>query len=779
ITPAEEEMLKVLKEKFEKVIVLLNTTNVMHTGFLEELNIDAALYVGITGQSAAMAIPRLLTGEVTPSGKVADTYAYSTEYDPTFRNIATGSNQYVEDIYYGYKWYETADYEGYFADVSNEYGEGYDGVVQYPFGFGKSYTDFTWSLSSLTVTDAAGKEEALDYTETINLNDYKVTDKFTLTVNVTNVGEYVGKDVVQLYSTPEYFRGEVEKAHVNLLDFAKTAQIGTTAGVDNVGSVKVSFTPYDLASYDAYDKNDNGASTYELDEGSYEIKLMTDAHNLADMENAVIKFEATSDIIINEDPITNVEVKNRLTGDTAYAGLPIDGSTVGADGYMTRANFLGTFPTKQAKKPSGTAMNTANRFMNDAPYEALPDPVYGEDNGLYIATLSDGSQANIDQLNRKSSAFEEGVTLVWNEELVAELAADYNGEKWEQLLNQLNKNEIEKLIEQGGFRRNATLSVGLPIMSDRDGPAGFNVAGLTGDWSGDRTTNTKWTAFPSEALMGCSWNKDLMFELGRSMGAEAAETSVNGWYAPGVNLHRSQYLGRNFEYYSEDGVISGKLAAMVIYGAKTNGLTCFLKHFVCSDAGQNPNGYDTWLTEQTLRENALKPFEIAVKEGGSNGIMSAFNDIGTVWSGANYALLTQILRNEWGFEGTVLTDWTPATGASIGGMNVQQGIRAGNDIWLNTGNSYSGGMETSNKIDMKAARIAVHNILFTVVDTQQTAIEYRDMDIEDIYQTSGTIGFVEEVFPWWIPALIAIDVAAVAGLGFWAFTLVKPKKQVA
>ena len=755
ITEAEQETLDLLKESFETVIVLLNTTNTMHTGFLEDEKIDAALYVGITGQSAASAIPKILTGEISPSGKLADIMTYYDKYDPTYKNISAGSNQYVEDIYFGYKWYETADAEGYFNNVSNDYGKGYDGVVQYPFGHGLSYTDFSWEVSSLYTLDADGKTRTeIDPSKVIVLNDYSVGTKFYLDVKVTNVGEYFGKDVVELYYTPPYIKGEVEKAEINLLDFGKTPE---ELDRNEAATVTLSFTPYDLASYDCYDKNGNGSAVYELDEGEYKVKLMVNSHDAKDCENGEIKFIVNKDIIIDKDPVTNVEIKNRLTGDDAYLGLEIDALDIGGAQYMTRANFVGTFPKETASKPTGAIISEANMAYNEAPFANLPSVITGQNNNLYLATLENGSKASLSQLEGSGNA-----KLAWNYDLMADLI-DYNSPTWDKLLNQLTAQEMKNLIELGGFRRLAIESVGKPLQKDYDGPAGFNTNTLTGSWGGESVDTETWTAYPSEALMGCSWNKDLMFMLGRSMGAEADATAIEGWYAPGVNLHRNAYLGRNFEYYSEDGVLSGKLAAKVIYGAKTNGLTCYLKHFVCSDTGDNPRGTDTWLTEQNLRENVLKPFEIAVKEGGANGIMSAFNDVGSVWSGANYALLTEILRNEWGFNGTVLTDWTASS--NRGSMSVKQGIRAGNDLWLNPNSTISGNdrIDTSNATDMKAARIACKNILYSVVDTEYTAKQYREMNIEDVYQTSGTIEFKEEVFAWWIPVLVAIDVVGLLG----------------
>ena len=755
ITAEEQATLDLIKENFETVIVLLNTTNTMHTGFLEDEKIDAAIYVGITGQSAATAIPRILTGEISPSGKLADTMTYYDKYDPTFKNIAAGSNQYVEDIYFGYKWYETADAEGYWSNISNSYGNGYDGVVQYPFGHGLSYTDFSWEISSLYTLDETGEiKNQLDFTKSISLDNVHPGTTFYLDVKVTNVGDYFGKDTVQLYFTPPYTKGEVEKAHVNLLDFAKTPN---ELDSNESTTITLSFTPYDLASYDCYDKNGNGSATYELDDGEYKIKLMTNSH---DQKNAAINeltFVVGKDIIIDKDPITGAEIKNRLTGDTAYLGLAIDALALGGAQYMTRADFEGTFPKTTAPRPSGSIISQANQAYNDAPFNSLPPVNTGNRNNLYLATLEGGAKASQNQLEGSG-----GAKLVWNYDLMEDLI-NYDSETWDLLLDQLSAQEMKNLVELGGFRRLAIESVGKPLQKDYDGPAGFNTNSLTGSWGGESVDTETWTAYPSEALMGCSWNKDLMFMLGRSMGAEADATAIEGWYAPGVNLHRNAYLGRNFEYYSEDGVLSGKLAAKVIYGAKTNGLTCYIKHFVCSDTGNNPRGTDTWLTEQILRENVLKPFELAVKEGGANGIMSAFNDIGSVWCGANYALLTEILRGEWGFRGMVLTDWTDSS--NRGSMSVKQGIRAGNDIWLNPGNTINGNdkIDVNNATDLKAARVACKNILYALVDTELTAKQYREMNIDDIYQTNGTIEFKEEVFAWWIPVLIGFDALCVIG----------------
>ncbi len=752
ISDEEDEMLTYLDNHFSTVIVLLNTSNTMHTGFLDDDRVDAALFVGLTGQSGAMAIPKILTGEVNPSGKTTDTYTY--EYvesnDPT--NVNT-YGYYFEGIYSGYKWYETADVEGYFG--SSDYGEGYDGVVQYPFGYGLSYTEFEWEVTDVTLEE--GSILAAD-------------SEITITVEVTNTGDVSGKDVVELYFTPPYYSGGIEKAEVNLLDFVKTPEMDPGETV----SLQLSFTAYDMASYDDYDKNNNNFCGYELDGGTYSITLRTDAHTVKDADGMEITYTvADNGIKFETDPTTGNTVENRFTGDTAYAGVPTDGSTAGIslDNYMTRADFSGSFPSSgSAIALNSTVVNSAANYINDV-YDEEEMPTTGTENNLRIMTLADGTYATLNQLN--GSGLDENNGLVWNDELVAQLAEDYDSDLWDQLLDQLTTSEMKDLVELGGFHRTAMESVGISRQYDYDGPAGFNTNSLTGTWGGTTVDTETWTAFPSETIEGCTWSKTLMFELGRSMGAEADATSINGWYAPGVNLHRTSYTGRNYEYYSEDAILSGKMAAMVIYGAKTNGLTCYLKHFACSDAGNNPNGYNTWVNEQTLREICLKPFEIAVKEGGANAMMSAFNRLGASWCGANYALLTEILRDEWGFEGAVITDWTSGQ-ASIGSMNVVQGVRAGNDLWLcpYTTSWTSNCLSKTDAVDMYCARQATHDILYMTVDTRNTFNNY-DADEDDVYAAAGVIGFKNEVFAWWKPVLYVFDGVVAVGLVVWLVFIVK------
>ncbi len=749
ISDAEQEMLDTLEEKFGTVIVLVNTTNTMHLGFLDDEGIDAALYVGLTGQSASLAIPRILKGEVNPSGRTTDIGTYTPNYDPSYVNneVYSSSIAYVEDIYFGYKWYETADAEGYFDGVETDWGIGYDGVVQYPFGHGLSYTEFTQEITEVSLP--IGSELNTD-------------SEITVTVRVTNTGDVAGKDVVELYYNPPYYYSEIEKAEVNLLDFGKTSELDPGEYQD----IELSFSAYDMASYDCYDLNGNGSATYELDEGTYNIRVQKNSHPSDENILDEITYNVSSCLVFDEDPVTGYTVENRFTGDDAYAGLPIDGSTAGVNAtYMTRDDFEGTFPTTRANAPTSSLISSANTYLNDDPYSGYTSmPTTSVDSGLRLATLSDGTSANYSQLTGNTDD-----EIVYNEELLLELA-DYDSDQWDKLLDQMSIDDMTNLVELGGFHTEPVVSIGKPLIYDYDGPAGFNTNSQTGSWNGKDIDTESWTAFPSEALIGCSWDKTLLFEMGLAMGAEGNATGINGWYAPGVNLHRSAYTARNFEYYSEDGTLSGKLAAKIIAGAKANGLYCYLKHFTLAEEGPNSQNVNTWITEQNYRENYLRPFEIAVKEGGANAMMTAFNRIGAVWAGANYAQNVEILRNEWGFQGSVITDWT--TGGSLGGMNVRQGVRGGNDLWLDPYTYINGGLTDSNVIDINLARNSCKNILYTFIDTWNYNYNFDDSELDNFTKVTIGVATRSSAFPWWWVVVGLVDAIVFALFLFFLFITV-------
>lgn len=771
ISTEEELMLEKVKANFDNVIVLLNLCNTMELGFLDDEGIDAALYIGTTGQSGTTAIPKILYGDVTPSGKTADVYAYEHQADPTwaftkpdYSNKDNHYTTYQEGIYYGYRWYETAFADklqmttpnGYDLDFSTE--EGYRKIVQYPFGFGLSYTEFSWEIIEGPADDSIIEDMSFDGGK-----------EYTIKVRVTNTGTRPGKDVVQLYFTPPYYEGEIEKSALTLLDFAKTETLlpanMTEDGIPQSQVLTLKFTDYDIACYDCYDANKNDLTGYELDAGEYEFKLMRDSHTLADVipsaaaADGVITMKVLEDIWFPFDYESGEFVENRFTGENSY-GSPVDGGVE----YMTRANFSATFPEGH---PEG------NYNVNDAEnvYTGLTNVQYGQNNGLYLVTLPDGSKPTLDQLTGKEPA-----ELKYNEELLKQLWDYDNNEVWDKFLSQITKEETLDLIKLGGMQNNAVASLGVMRTVESDGPSGISNSVINADVAMNRT------GWQSQSLLGCSWNPKMAYNMGRAVGLEGRTVvNINGWYAPGVNLHRSPYTSRNFEYYSEDPVLSGKLGAEVIRGAKNNGLTCYLKHFAVSEGGKNPAQVYTWLTEQTMREIYLKPFEMCVKDGGANAVMSAFNRVGDVGSYHNRALLEGVLRGEWGFRGVVITDWWSDY------MTTADCILAGNDKLLNT-TKIDGTVNKENDqaVDLSdpsspvsnMARKAVKNIIFSTIDSYMTAKDYAENgDVDDPYAVNiDKITVTQAAHSTTFVALwIGVDVLLALLFLLCAFKAVKPE----
>lgn len=692
----EKAMFDALQSRGFDVVVLFNVCNNPEMGFLDEYScIKAALYVGVPGQSGALAIPRILRGDVSPSGRIADTLAYDYQtHNPSFVNAAYSNDSmvYQEGIYVGYKWYETADAAGYFTAK----GTTYDSVVQYPFGYGLSYTDFEWKVESRSWT---------------NKTVMNSTDEYSIKVNVRNNGNVAGKEVVQLYVTPPYKAGGIEKPAVSLVAFAKTGVIQPK----HDDTVTLTFKAYDLASYDAYDANGNGFNGYEAEEGDYILKLMNNSHDAAPMANAAAnEFVLYSEgLKFENDPVTGEKVENRFTGETAYADCPVDASSMIAGGvkYLSRESAFANYPTGRAPSVNKTAANSVSTYRYDGYDNAdVSDFKYGAENGYFLTMVKneDGTlrRPTETELATGKDGSGKAVELVLDEEL-AESLRDYDSPIWKDLLDQLTQDDIKNLIGKGGFQTAEINSIAKPHCTDRDGPAGFNM-GVS-----NPGTETKWTGFPTESLLGCSWNTDLLRRMGEVQGSVATATGLQGWYAPGVNLHRSVYNTRNYEYFSEDSVLTGKLGAAIVKGAKSNNLYCYVKHFAVSEAGQNPNDKNTWLTEQALRETYLKPFEMTVKEGGANGMMSAFNRVGAVWAGTNHALLEDVLRKEWGFRGTVITDWYDNTPY----MNYTRGVIAGNDLWLAGTSQKAADISLTNAANAYRARASAKNIIYTYITT--------------------------------------------------------------
>ena len=800
LTDSEAELLNYIKNdaKFGKIILVVNAANAMNLGFMKTYGIDACVWAGFTGQSGAWAIGRILNGTINPSGRTTDIFPYfpnNSAYDSVWANnrnvdltggaeIITKNMVEAEGIYYGYKWYETAAEEGFFGRTS--FGSGYEGVVQFPFGHGLSYTDFKWTVKDVSL--ANGGALALD-------------TEVTLTVEVENVGTKAGRDVVELYFNPPYTSGGIEKASVNLLDFAKTKEIAP-GGKDQV---KLTFTAFDMASFDCWDLNGNGKTSWELDEGDYELTLRINSHTVADDKmaegSATLTYNIAETLVYENDPVGGGKIDTRLTGDDAYAGVSVDGTSVGltkAD-YLSRAdgfkNYNDTVKTRTAgPSRNNEKMKAAREFMNPV-YETNEMPKTGStETDMHLVTVEGGAKATLDQLNGKWG----DAKPVYNTELIKKLAENYESDEWNKLIAQMTTAELKDLFTFGGFQTVAAVSIGKIKNLDYDGPAGFNLTALKGSWDGGvdaaEEIEKVWTVWPSESIVGCSWSKNLLLEMGLFMGMEAQNTNVSGWYAPGLNLHRSAYTNRNFEYYSEDAVLAGNLGANIVHGAKMNNLYCYMKHFVCCEYGKNPGDTDTWLTEQSLRENAMRVFEIAVKEGGGNAIMTAFNNVGPVWAGANYATSTQILRDEWGFRGTLLTDIVSTPENTVVGLfNHKQGLRSGQDIWLNhTLTPFHSIDLNSDKTMVNCAQRAAHNIIWTSVDTYNYASSYDRSQLNEIFGDNGetelkyaielSVRVAPTVNAWWIPVAIVLEVLVLGGCAVWAFFLLKPlffKKKAA
>lgn len=739
LSTEEEEMITAAKKACDKVVVLLNTSNTMELGFLDDEGIDAALLVGLTGLTGVNAVVDLLRGEdrqgnaVSPSGRTADTYAYDIGTAPSSVNSGyggakkydgfTGYNKayydayidYYEGIYVGYRYYETAAEEGYID---------YDSVVQFPFGFGLSYTTFEWSVRKIVLD---GQEQSYREGALLGKNS-----SVSVTVEVRNTGNTPAREVVQLYYSAPYYDGEIEKSSVVLGAFAKTGII--PAGGRESVTLEIGLS--DMTSYDCYDDNGNNFTGYEADGGDYTLRLMKNSHQLAEMaEDSMTGAELV--YTVPEEgftyPVNSLgnDVENRFTGTDAIDGYALDGSGENAAiVYLSRADFAGTFPK-----------TVVTRSRNTKAYEIASSQTPTEQQ------LAATGFAEVEEPWTSVNA---------NIELEDMLGVNgYDDKKWENFICQIPTAELFELIRNGYFKTAALQSVGKEEYVDLDGPLGLNTRVMS-------STGCNFISYPSETLIAQTWNVDLAYAIGQSVGREAAdaEAGIMGWYAPGANLHRNPYDGRNAEYYSEDGLLAGKFAAETVRGAKEAGLYCYMKHFVANESESLREGLYTFMTEQTLREIYLKPFGIAVTEGGANAMMTSMNRLGAVWTGASYALCTQILREEWGFNGTLVTDWVD-TGTDY--MPVYKGIWAGNDIWLNNNSGnisplFSDGLAGDDVFVTLSQKVA-HDVLWTLVDTIQTS--------EAALSPGATYDMT------WVWYIVAVEGVLAIGFGLLAFFMVR------
>lgn len=608
---------------FKRVVVVFNTPSSFEATFLKDSvyaafadKIDAAVWIGFTGSNGITALGEILNGDVNPSGRLVDTWAADFTKNPSFVNFGTGclpdttdkydggmyySVDYEEGIYVGYRYYETR------GETDGE--DWYNANVVYPFGYGLSYTTFDW-----TVGDASASEIELGTT-------------ITVPVTVKNTGSVAGKEVVQLYASAPYTLGGIEKAHKVLVGFAKTKLLQPGESE----TVTVSFDPYSAASYDYRDANSNGFSGYELGAGEYTLYVSRNAHE----SEKAIALNLAADVQIGTDPTTDSEVVNRYTDSEDFLD-----SDWQLDAMLSRADWEGTWPTPQtAQQHAGTDRLyeeiRSEEHNNPTDFDSEEYPWFGEEPTLTLRDLLPSAEA-------------EGYEPV----------VSYDDERWEELMMGCDEEEMIALINNGAYHTLAMESVGLPATIHGDGPSGFTCF-----MSKEQVNGT--CQYVSEPVMASTWNINLMNELGEAIGEEgtigdkATGQPYSSIYAPGVNIHRSPFGGRCSEYFSEDPFISGMMGAAEVEGIQSRGVLPTVKHFVANEqeTHRSIGGDLSWLSEQALREIYLKPFEYTVKLGETRGIMTSFNRIGTRWTGGDYRLLTEILRNEWGFNGLVICDF--------------------------------------------------------------------------------------------------------------------------
>ena len=770
ISTEEENLLKYVTGEYENVIVIINSTNVMELGFLDTIEgIDACLIVGGTGVNAANALPELIYGDESPSGRLADTYAYEFESNVNYYHtgdsgegkytngsdlllVGVGQNagsadrhgnsyiDYIENVYVGYKWYETADAEGVWNGVDNAYGKGYEGVVQYPFGYGLGYTDkadLAWEVTS--VSPAAGSELGAD-------------DSITVEVKITNNDSVPARDVVELYYTPSYDKtsAPVEKASVNLGAFAKTVSIDPGLSQTLTLTLPVS----EMKSYDAYDANINGHYGYELEAGDYVISLRTDSHTVKNTTGEIVggsvTYKVSDDILldVNGNEVDKATNTNRFTGDKATDGVSIDAEDEVDGGlpFVSRASFPTTAPAKAADRAISSEAKALTRYTQEmaTEWDNATTDIFGNPVNKETHTQKSGDL-------RITSSGGNAAT-----ELGLALGGDYDHEQWDALLSQASMSEIKSFVGKASLATLAVNSVGLPDVRNYDGPV--QIGGFS-------SVSYRTTGFPNATVIAQTWNTTLVRQFGSALGTEGVAKGVRGWLGPGVNLHRSPFAGRNYEYYSEDALLTGKIASAAITGAKNAGMYCYLKHLVLYEAETNREALYTWLSEQSLREIYLRPFEIVIKEVGCIGIMTSYNRLGAVWTGGSETLINGVLRTEWGYKGAVITDWADNREY----MNIDQAVRAGGNRFMSGGDEW---LYSTDSARMQAQlREAFKGYLYTYLNAFWQ--NQNPVDSDEII----SMGQTTPSFVWWVPLIIDIDLAVAFGCGLWTYFLLRPKNK--
>ena len=680
LSQTERDMVDMVCSNFDNVIVVYNGANQFELGFADEYpQIKSVVWCPGTGNVGFNALGKVFSGEVNPSGKTPDTFIYDmttapwwnnaekTEYtnlaDLAVEGMNAGTAQvyapaftnYVEGIYVGYKYYETAAQEGAID---------YDKTVQYPFGYGLSYTEFEQKMGELEEKDG----------------------QISVDVEVTNTGDVAGKDVVEVYYKPPYTNGGIEKSSANLIEFAKTdlLQPGESQ------TVTVTFSIEDMASYD-----ENNAKAYVLEKGDYVISINSDSHTVLDQKT----YTADKDVVYKGE-------NKRASDDTAATNVFEDAK--GDVTYLSRADHFANYEEATAAPASAelgepyVSEYHLNSNFDKTTYLNDEDvmPTTGADNGLTLADMRD---------------------------------ADYDDPRWEKLLDQLTVDEMANMIAMAGYQTAAMDSVGKVATLDFDGPAAIN----------NNFTGVGSIGFPIEVVVASTWNKELAQAWGECMGKISQEMGAEGWYAPGMNTHRTAFGARNYEYFSEDGILAGNMGAKAVEGARKYGVYSYIKHFAMYEG--NAKMVSVWSNEQAIREIYLKPFEISVKQGGANAVMVSWSFLGDKWTGESSNLMNTVLRDEWGFRGMALTDFFRNNGHGF--MNADAALANGVDAMLSTFNGEENNVANpEHPTAVLQMRNACKNVMYTVVSSWAYDGEHEETGMENWKKAGIGIDIVIALF---------------------------------
>lgn len=680
LSQTERDMVDMVCSNFDNVIVIYNGANQFELGFADEYpQIKSVVWCPGTGNVGFNALGKVFSGEVNPSGKTPDTFIYDMTTAPWWNNAekieytnladmavegmnagtaqvyAPAFTNYVEGIYVGYKYYETAAQEGAID---------YDKTVQYPFGYGLSYTEFEQKMGELEEKDG----------------------QISVDVEVTNTGDAAGKDVVEVYYKPPYTNGGIEKSSANLIEFAKTdlLQPGESQ------TVTVTFSIEDMASYD-----ENNAKAYVLEKGDYVISINSDSHTVLDQKT----YTADKDVVYKGE-------NKRASDDTAATNVFEDAK--GDVTYLSRADHFANYEEATAAPASAelgepyVSEYHLNSNFDKTTYLNDEDvmPTTGADNGLTLADMRD---------------------------------ADYDDPRWEKLLDQLTVDEMANMIAMAGYQTAAMDSVGKVATLDFDGPAAIN----------NNFTGVGSIGFPIEVVVASTWNKELAQAWGECMGKISQEMGAEGWYAPGMNTHRTAFGARNYEYFSEDGVLAGNMGAKAVEGARKYGVYSYIKHFALYEG--NAKMVSVWSNEQAIREIYLKPFEISVKQGGANAVMVSWSFLGDKWTGESSNLMNTVLRDEWGFRGMALTDFFRNNGHGF--MNADAALANGVDAMLSTFNGEENNVANQkHPTSVLQMRNACKNVMYTVVSSWAYDGEHEETGMENWKKAGIGIDIVIALF---------------------------------